>query len=150
MKVSSPTGAMAAIYESRQDDLGNYLAAIPTADEQLGAAYAIGNSIVGLELFDAHTTYRNVAAKLITSYALDALEQSGATAPPDLAIVQAFVEVVRSAQRQRFSVVGTGETVRLSGDVIVGAALEVEDSCVHLSAFRRQAGDNEQAERGPR
>ena len=82
MKVSSPTGAMAAIYESRQDDLGNYLAAIPTADEQLGAAYAIGNSIVGLELFDAHTTYRNVAAKLITSYALDALEQSGATAPP--------------------------------------------------------------------
>jgi hypothetical protein len=142
MRVSSSTRAMSAIYESRRGDLKNYLAAIPTADSQLGAVYAIGDSIVGLELFDAHVIYRNVAPKLLMSYALDAMEETETTTCiPGPDNVQGFIDDVRSAQRQRFMAVGMGETVRLSGDTIVGAALEVGASCIHISAFRRQAGE---------
>jgi hypothetical protein len=149
MRVKSPTGAMAEIYESRRDDLKNYIAAIPTSDSQLGAVYAIGSSIVGLELFDAHGTYRNIAPKLLMSYALDAMEEiETTTRVPDPNIVQGFIEDVRSAQRRRFMAVGMGESVRLSGDTVVGAALEVEASCIHLSVFRRQGGRYEQFRRG--
>jgi hypothetical protein len=45
--------------------------------------------------------------------------------------------VVRSAPQERATTVSLGETVRLSTDEVVGAALEVNGSCVHLAAFRR-------------
>ena len=139
MKVSSPTGAMAAIYESRQMT-GNYLAAIPTADEQLGAAYAseipssASNCLMPTPLIEM---WQLSSLRATRSMRWNKAERQH---PPDLAIVQAFVEVVRSAQRQRFSVVGTGETVRLSGNVIVGAALEVEDSSARPSVGVPPAG----------
>ena len=142
MGVSSPTSAMAAIYESRQDDMGNYLKAIPTRDNQLGAVFAINDAVVSLELFDAHTTYRHLAHKLIRSYALDAMEENEVTEGPDFNKVQAFVDQVRLAPHERFSTVGIGETVRLSSDEVLGAALEVGGSCVHLSAFCRLADTN--------
>jgi hypothetical protein len=47
MSVASPTGAMAAMFESCHDDLRDYLDAIPTLDGQFGAVYAIGASPVG-------------------------------------------------------------------------------------------------------
>jgi hypothetical protein len=53
MRVASPTGAMAALFESRHDDLRDYLDAIPTAEGQLGAAYAIGGSLI------AHAFHHN-------------------------------------------------------------------------------------------
>jgi hypothetical protein len=146
MGVSSPTSAMADIYQSRQDELRDYLGAIPTVDDQVGAVYAIGKSIVGLELFDTSGTYRHLANKLIGSYALDAMEESETTEAPDNNNVQAFVDAVRSAARQRFMAVGIGETVRLSSDVLVGAALEVGTNCVHLSAFHRQADTDKKDE----
>jgi hypothetical protein len=146
MGVSSPTSAMADIYQSRRDDLRDYLSAFPMVDDQIGAVYAIGNSIVGLELFDTYATYRHLANKLIGSYALDAMEQSETTEAPGISNVQAFVDAVRSAARQRFVVVGIGETVRLSSDVLAGAALEVGNSCVHLSAFLRQGNTDQNDE----
>jgi hypothetical protein len=139
MGVSSPTKAMAAMYESHREDLQDYLSAFPTLDDQVGAVYAIGNAIVGLDLFDCHTTYRRLAGKLTRSYALDAAEQSEDTEPPALSKIQSFVGAVRSADPERFAIIGMGETVRLSSDALVGAALEVEASCVHLSAFARQS-----------
>jgi hypothetical protein len=142
MGVSSPTSAMNAIYESRQDDMSNYLNAMPTGDNQLGAVFAINDAVVSLELFDAQTTYRHLANKLIQSYALDAMEQNEVTEAPDLNKVQAFVDSVRFAPRERYATAGIGETVRLSSDQVQGAALEVGGSCVHLSVFCRQTDTN--------
>lgn len=150
MRVSSPTGAMAAIYESRKNELKNYITAIPAADEQVGAVFAIGNSIVGLELFDAHTTYRSLAPKLVASYALDAMEQTESAELPSFSELQAFIDTLRLAPRHRFMTVGVGETVRLETVSLVGAALEMADHCVHLSAFNRRACEDQNTSPGPR
>jgi hypothetical protein len=115
---------------------------MPTRDDQLGAVFAINDAVVSLELFDAHTTYRHLANKLIRSYALDAMEQNEVTEVPDFNKVQAFVDSVRLAPRERFTAVGIGETVRLSSDQVLGAALEVGGSCIHLAAFCPQADTN--------
>jgi ARG and Rhodanese-Phosphatase-superfamily-associated Protein domain len=139
MDVSSPTRAMRRIYESRQDDVRSYLDAIPIEADQIGAAYAIGGSLIGIEIFDADTTFKKLAGKLAASYALDAMELDEAAQPPDIDAARAFIQSVRSAQQERSATAGIGETVRLSTDEIVGAALEVDGRCVHLSAFDRNA-----------
>ena len=52
MRVASATGAMAALFESCREDLRDYLDAIPTSDGQIGAVYAIADSLIGIEVFD--------------------------------------------------------------------------------------------------
>ena len=137
MRASSPTGAMATIYESHQADLENYPRAIPISDAQIGAIFAIEGSIVGLELFSAAATYRKLSRKLILSYALDAMEHSANSAIPDLEAAQFFAGSVRTAQSQRFDAAGIGELVRLTSTKVSGAALEFNGACLHLAAFSR-------------
>jgi hypothetical protein len=148
MRIASPTGAMAAMFENCRDDLRDYLDAIPTLDGQFGAVYAIGDSLVGLELFDSDATFKKLAAKLLASYALDAMEQKGLGEAPDASAVRAFVESVSAAARQPSAAVGIGQMVRLSANDLVGAALEVDGRCVHLVAFRRQAFEDQRRDHG--
>jgi ARG/rhodanese/phosphatase superfamily protein len=137
MDVRSPTSAASEIYASRREQARSYLEAIPVEADQIGAAYAIGGSLIGIEIFDSETTFRKLSGKLGRSYALDAMEVGNPAEPPDLDATRAFIQSLRSAAQERSATVGMGETVRLSTDAIVGAALEVDGCCVHLSAFRR-------------
>ena len=100
MSVASPTGAMAALFESCHDDLQDYLDAIPTLDGQFGAVYAIGDSPVGIEVFDSDATFKKLAGKLLVSYALDAMELKHFGEQPNAGAIHAFVESARSAARQ--------------------------------------------------
>jgi hypothetical protein len=139
---------MAALFENCRDDLRDYLDAIPTSDGQCGAVYAIGDAVVGMEIFDTDTTFKKLAGKLVASYALDVMELNRPGNPPDALAVRAFIDSVCAAARQRSPVVGIGETVRLSANDLVGAALEVAGGCVHLAAFRRQAFEDQSRDGG--
>ena len=143
MRVASRTGAMAALFESCRDDLQGHLDAIPSSDGQVGAVYAIADSLVGIEVFDSDTTFKKLAGKLLGSYALDSIELNRHGEPPDACAVRAFIGAVCAAARQRSATVGIGETVRLSAGDLVGAALEVTGGCVHLAAFRRQVFEDQ-------
>jgi hypothetical protein len=135
MRVESPTSAMSAIYERRGDDLQSYLDGFDVRAGQVGAVYAIGSKIAGLDLFDSERTYAKLARKLISSYALDAMEDD--TGPvglePDTA--KAFLKTLTTASSRRYPTAGLGENVRLEAPGLVGAVLEVDGSCVHLAAF---------------
>lgn len=137
MGVSSPTGAMAAIFDSRREELECYVAAFPSKADQIGAIFVIGGTVVGLELFDDPVTYRKLAGKLVASYALDAMEHHGMDAMPDSSATKRMIGAIEAATHQRFSSTGVGETIRLSGGGITGAALEVDGRCIHLAAFPR-------------
>jgi hypothetical protein len=148
MKVQSPTGAMAALFESRHYDVRDYLDAIPMSDGQIGAAYAIGDTLLGIDVFDSDVTFRKLAPKLLASYALDAMEVESTAASPDTRSVNAFIQSVRAAAHQPSPTVGIGEMVRLSAGDLVGAALQVDGRCVHLAAFRNQAFEDQGHDRG--
>jgi len=139
MNVSSPTSAMRGIYESRRHEVQDYLDAIPVEAGQIGAAYALGDKLIGFEVFDGDTTFKKLAGKLAASYALDAIELDQPAEPPGVDQVRAFIQALRSAPQERSATAGIGETVRLSTDGLVGAALEVDGACVHLAAFARHA-----------
>jgi hypothetical protein len=135
MRVDSPTAAMAAIYERRGDDLQSYIDGFEVRAGQVGAIYVIGSKIAGLDLFDSEQTYSRLAHKLISSYAVDAMEDDTVTGAVEQNTVKAFLEKLTLASSRRYPAAGLGENVRLEASGLVGAILEVDGLCVHIAAF---------------
>ena len=80
LRTSSPTGAMAAMFEQHGSFIDNCAAALHPIADWVGALFAIDNSIVGLDLFDSHHTLRALLPKLVRSVAVDALDRTGSRA----------------------------------------------------------------------
>jgi hypothetical protein len=139
LSAESPTGAMAEMYTRHSTSVEEFVTAMPAIDGQCGAVFAIGGRIAGLDLFDCPATYARLSAKLVRSYALDALDPQAATtgfeAKAGVEQASAFLKAAAAAEGQAFPAVGLGEDVRLSGTGLAGGALVVEDSVIHLCAF---------------
>jgi len=137
MNTQSPTASMEDIYESKSADLGAYLDAFSAQPGQRGAVFAINGKITGAELFDSPATFARYLRKLLSSYAMDALDvDRPEAAPPTEAAVRDFLEEVQAAEATRFPAVGEGEDLRLSGRQLAGGALVAQSRVVHLAAFR--------------
>ena len=137
--VDSPTSAMADIYEDVAVSLDEMRRGFTSAAGQVGAVFALGDDIAGLELFDAPSTFETLFPELVDSYAMDALEQEragDAAGEPGPEAVRGFIDQVRSAGIETYPALGEGTDVRLRGPRLVGGALQVDDRVVHLSAFR--------------
>jgi hypothetical protein len=142
MQTESNTAAAAAMYEANAKRLDDFVQAMPPAAQQCGAAFAINGRLVGLDLFDARATFAKQAKTLVTSYALDAIDESANDAPAmQDAECRALLSDVLRADCRVFKAIGLGEDLRLGGEGIRGAALAVEGRLVHLCAFREEAGD---------
>ena len=137
MAASSPTSAMAAMYEQHETDVEAFVAALPARPRQRGAVFAINGVIVGCDLFDSAETFAKLLPKIVRSYALDALDkrEPQAFTPVAREAVVAFLNSVAGAQTQRFPALGIGEDVRLKAAGLTGGALLAEGRVVHLSAF---------------
>jgi len=132
---------MSDIYEKAAPDLEAYRRELRPEAGQRGAVFAVGGRVAGLDLFDAPGTREKFWGKLVSSYALDAVEaEVGRVVPlrPEglEADVRAFVADVVAARPERFPVVGLGCQVRLAHDGVAGGGLVHEGRVVHLAAFR--------------
>ena len=142
MDVPSDTGALHAVTERYQADLGDFQRALATPREgQVGAAFALGRDLVGLDLFDRPSTLAALLPKLVATYALDALDEKTYAAPPPASVVEAWLRSLSEATPTAHRAVGLGEDVRLSGPRLSGAALEFAGTALHLSAFAATPGD---------
>ena len=142
MQAESDTAAAAAMYETHAKRLDDFVQAMAPTAQQCGAAFAINGRLVGLDLFDARATFAKQAKTLVTSYALDAIDESAAHAPAAQdADCRTLLSDVLRADCRAFKAIGLGEDLRLGGEGIKGAALAVEGRLVHLCAFREDAGE---------
>jgi len=99
LKASSPTGAMAAIFESNASSLEEFTRAFTWQEGQCGLAFAIGGRVLGLEVFDHAEAMRRFFQKLVRSYALDALEADpSAHEPASIEAACALVTQIGAAQ----------------------------------------------------
>jgi hypothetical protein len=136
----SDTSAMSDIYEQRRQSIDDYAGAFKAEPRQTGAVFAIDGRIVGLELFDAAATFQKLMAKLVRSYAMDAIEKPETESrPPVEETVRRFLDEMQAAALQRFPSIGEGEDLRLESATIAGGALAADDRIVHLCAFRVEA-----------
>ncbi len=151
MRSPSATSAMADIYEQHRPTLQAYVDAFGSAEGQVGAVFAVGGRIEGLELFDADRTFAELLPKLVRSYAIDAMERPPEPAAADPAAAPRFVERVANTQAETYPAVGLGTDVRLRGHGVIAAGLMFDEQFVHLAAFAapgdESATDGESSDR---
>lgn len=153
LRAHSETRAMADAYESAEDSLAQFTAALPYQPGQVGLVVAIGTELAGADLFDHPATLRSLYERLLRSYAIDALtrvqrsapkwtdpasEASSATPKPpvlDATRARRFVESAAEAVLTFHTPVGLGEQARITGDSVTGSALLAFDTVVHLALF---------------
>ncbi len=136
----SPTEAMSEIYQEASGGVDAYAAAISGVPDQVGGVFAVNDQIFGVELFDSPDTYQKLATKLVSSYAMEALDQERSDGGDvDAEAVSAFLAHIAAAATETFKAVGQGTDLRLRGTGIVGAGLLVGEHIVHLSAFMEPA-----------
>ncbi|MCX7894092.1 MAG: hypothetical protein N2544_17210 [Burkholderiales bacterium] len=138
MKVESPSFAMADAYAANDASIADYVGAFKPAPGQVGAAFAVNGELVGMELFDSAKTFAKVMDKIVSSYAMDAIEPAPpAEAPlPVEEAVRRFIADMQAAATREYEAAGEGKDVRLSGDGLAGGALVAGERVVHLAAFR--------------
>ncbi len=142
-QVDSHTAAMEDLYSSERDSLDVFLddlALEKLPDEitaqMVGAVFALGDRIAGLEAFDQPKTLALLWPKLLLSYAIEAVVvQTPCSATPKSA--RAFLESAAEAELQEFASPGSGTEVRIDGPRIAGGSLTYRGEPVHLYAFRR-------------
>jgi len=143
LNAMSPTGAMSAIYERHASSVKQFARAFAWKKRQRGIAFAIGDRILGLDLFDHPEVMGRFFQKLVSSYALDALDESSSSGA--LASEEALTEfVTRIGATQSFAdrALGLGKDVRFNGPEISGAALWAQERYVHICAFARKPEDS--------
>jgi hypothetical protein len=143
MAASSETSAMSEIFARHEGTIEEYVAPFAALPGQVGAVFVLGGRAVGLDLFDAPATLAAYLPKLVRGHALDALDASmggaGATRPASGAVAvaeaQHVLEALAGCGAQAYPAVGLGQDLRLRGETIEGAALQVDGTFVHLGAF---------------
>ena len=135
---ASATGAMSAVFERHEASVGDFVEALPSLPGQAGAIFAINGRVIGLELFDAPSTWQKLAPKLVRSYALDAIDRASEPASALAEEARAFMAAVAAVEPSMFPSTGVGMDMRLSSERLNGAALIVDNQTVHLSAFAAQ------------
>ncbi len=145
----SLTGAMSDAFDNRRSQIDEILAAYPSpANGQTGVMACVGGAVIALDCFDKPETLEQLWTRLVSGYAMDALEES----PSDVSeeTVKAFLADAAAAEGSLHEGIGVGFDIALSGRVTVGNALVLEDSVVHLAIFPNDAGDSQTNHTGSR
>ncbi len=125
MAASSPTGAMAAIYDKEMPSINEYIKHFRLIDSQVGAIFMINGKVVGLDAIDWHDPDKDHKAlkSEVTKFQKSALSANAESRPS----------------------VGLGTDFRLESKKITGFALALEDQLLHVSVFARADGQNRDA-----
>jgi hypothetical protein len=128
---------MHAAYEQRAGDLHEHLAHLRWQAEQTGVVAGVGGRIVCEDLFDRPSTMEALWERLIPSYAVEAMAKGG-DGGVTAADVETFLRGARDAMITEHPTIRRGTDLRITGEGLVGAALEVDGAIVHLAMFRTE------------
>ncbi len=136
-KVHTQTGAMRDTYKEKASDLEKYLRVFDKQSEQCGLLVFVNGKAAGCDLLSRSAAYAQAHSKLVRSYALDALAErrQDTEEPVQDGAAQDFVAQVHHCSQKEFASVGLGTDVRLESPAMIGSALVVDETVVHLALF---------------
>jgi ARG and Rhodanese-Phosphatase-superfamily-associated Protein domain len=136
MGSTSMSAELEQTYMDSQVRLDSVLLDLPAPEGCNGAVFVLHGKIAGLDVFDQAETLAKLWPKLLRGYAIDALEQTPATADERSATdIEAWLKKIDRVKPKPFPSPGLGEDVRFNGADIVGAGLVVEATPVHVQMF---------------
>jgi hypothetical protein len=137
-KFASRTAALHEVYDSADRQLQRHRRKVKPMTGQIGAVFAVGGQVAGVELFDAADTLAKLLPKLVDSYLFDALELDAPKAKvkaPALAEVRALLERIANARPAVYTAVAKGIDLRIEQPDLHAAALADGERVGHLAAF---------------
>lgn len=146
----SPTRAMRDAFESQETTMEACLAAFTLVEGQHGFVFVANGAAMGLDFLSREEAYGDVHKRLLGSYVMEMLSESGETnGAPDGALARQFMERALSGAVEAYPSAGLGEDARIQGDRVCGSALVHEQTCVHAALFAMDAHRRDEDE-GPR
>ena len=143
--VTSPTQAMQAVYAAKEKELREYLQAFPLVRHQRGSLVFINGKPAGLDLISREPAYEKLHARLVKSYAMDALlHKAEQFTAASIDKAKAFTREIEACHESRFESVGEGFDYRFEGPRVIGSALVVQNTVIHLAFFRLDEDEEEE------
>jgi ARG/rhodanese/phosphatase superfamily protein len=133
LHASSPTGAQADIFKTREKDLDSLRRRFSLKPGQSGTVFAAGDRIC-LDYVSQPQAFARLYPKLLNGYLLDAIEWLDHE-PAGIEELEAFYLPTEGAPRSRRPSAGLGEDVRFRGYGVVGSGLELDGEVVQRCAF---------------
>jgi flavodoxin len=141
MNAPTATGAMHDVYEQKKSSFEEFRKKIRPVRGQTGAAFLVGGTFTGLDLFDRPTTLKNLFPKLLSAVAVEAMmagrretgDPKTDRAPEER--VRTVLDEIAGSLFEKFDPVGVGEDWRYEGKLSLGKALYFEGDLIHFSAF---------------
>lgn len=135
--VTSKTRAMKDAYEGHQRELDEFTREVPCHDDQCGLIAVIGDRVEGIDILSRPGGYARLHRRLVESHAMDFLvRKHGVSRKPfDPEAPIRFLAEAAKAQASVHATAGLGSDHRLSFRWGYGAALQVEETIVHLALF---------------
>ena len=134
--VDSATGAMSDTFDAYGERVAEFREKLKYVDGASGMAVAIGEKIVGCDLFDKPSTCRKVWDRLLSGLVFDALGAKESEKQAKITDIHALITATRNAAWESADPIGEGEEYRAElGNGEQGSALTFEDSLVHGSVM---------------
>jgi hypothetical protein len=89
----------------------------------------------GFDLLSRPQAYRLLHAKLVKSYAMEALVSKGKTATDPVKLAAAFLQRSQGTEERKFKSLGHGWDFRYSAPALAGSALVWEEATIHTAFF---------------
>jgi hypothetical protein len=147
---------MEAMFVGHAEVIEDFVDALTPVSAQVGALFAVGDRVAGLELFQSPTLLRKLLPKIVRSYALDAIDPEAypsrvdaaprqrrrkvSEADPGLRLAAGlFLREAAAADGKRMRAIGLGDDLRINAPGVAAAALIHNERIVHLTAFAAAA-----------
>lgn len=142
-RVKSSTRAMQDVYQSREEDLEEYIQSFPVQEGQMGLLVMFNGDVMGLDILSSSIAYLTLHRKLLKSYALEAILMGGEgeNGFNGLDKAKSFLDEARLSIDEKHKSVGYGWDHRLEGPGILGSSLTHQERVIHTALFRDQPAD---------
>ena len=137
-KISSPTAAMSDIYKKEKSRIDDYKDIFKPEEDQIGAVFAIGKNIFGMDIFDKEATCKKLMPKIINNYVMEILYGDKSANQPDNKDAEEFLRAVYESQFSSRKSPGAGMTVSITGKTAGGTSLvAAKNTVVHTAIFNK-------------
>ncbi|MDW7759524.1 MAG: DUF6569 family protein [Acidobacteriota bacterium] len=155
--VPTSTGAMKDVYDAKGADLDAYMKPFTAGDNQQGMLVFLEGRPVGFDFLSSPVAFKRLFAKLIKSYAMEAMmtaeikkkrrgrgkaakaggsaDEGKAPKVPSADDARAFLAASGACDEQPEKSVGFGAYYRYAGKGMVGSALTADEAVVHTAFF---------------
>jgi hypothetical protein len=141
MGVNSDTEAMSDVFDEHETSLEEIEVQFMPKRNQAGGVFCVDGNVIGMELFDSPSTYKNIYNKMIRSYFIESLVNRSKQSKPQTEIKknsERFMDDIRSSKMDTYQSLGKGSDIRITDKKIAGGALVVDRKLIHLSVLVMQ------------